>query len=156
MQRRQAREARAKLLVRTGLVLLAGLVIAAAVFVRNVIRSSSVPLVPAPVAADSISNNSPVERSMTQETRHEVPSNLIPLLGHRSQLTMDLRSLEERQLMLAKRLGETTGRLGESTGPEHDAIAGQLKSVEQQLEANRVALRVIDAQLAGQPIETPP
>ena len=110
MQRNQARQARTKLLIRTGLLLLAGFVIAAAVFVRNAIRSSSVPVMPVPVAADSISNISPVERSMTQETRHEVPSNLIPLLGHRTQLTMDIRSLEDRQLDLADKLDETTGR----------------------------------------------
>ena len=148
MQHRQARQARAKLLLRAGLLLLAGFVIAVAVFVRSAIRSSSVP-VAIPVAADSISNNSPVEPSMTQETRQEVPSNLIPLLGHRSQIRMDLQSLEERQLQLARHLGETTGR-------EHDAISAQLHSVEQQIEASRVALSVIDAQLAGQPIETPP
>ena len=148
MQHRQARQARAKLLVRAGLLLLAGFVIAAALLVRSAIRSSSVPVVPLPVAADSISDNSPVERSMTQETRQEVPSSLLPLLGHRSQLRMDLQSLEERQLQLARRLGETTGR-------EHDAISAQLHSVEQQIEASRVALSVIDAQLAGQPIETP-
>ena len=149
MQHRQARQARAKLLVRAGLLLLAGLVIAAVVLARNAFGPSSVPVVPVPVAADSISNNPPVERSMTQETRHEVPSNLIPLLGHRTQLTMDLNSLEQRQLQLVDRLDETTGR-------EHDVIARQLASVEQQLESNRLALRVIDAQLSGQPIETPP
>ena len=79
--------------IRTGLLLLAGIVIAAAVLVRTAIRASSVPVV-VPVAADSISENSPVERSMTQETRREVPSNLIPLLGHRTQLTMDIRNLQ--------------------------------------------------------------
>ena len=149
MQHRQARQARAKLLVRAGLLLLAGFVIAAAVLVRNAIRSSSDPVVPVPVAADSISNNSPVERSMTQETHQEVPSNLIPLLGHRSQLTMDIRSLEDRQLELADKLDETTGR-------EHEVISRQLASVEQQLEATRVAISVIDAQLAGQPVPVPP
>jgi len=142
MQHRQARQARAKFLVRVGLLLLA---VFAIVAVYAGIRSSSDPVVPVPVAADSISDNPPVERSMTQETRHEVPSNLIPLLSHRNQLTMDLNSLEQRQLQLVERLDKTTGR-------EHDVIASQLASVEQQLESNRVALRAIDAQLSGQPV----
>jgi len=145
MQHRQARQARATFLVRAGLLLLAVFAIVAAVYA--VIRSSSDPVVPLPVAADSISGNSPVERSMTQETRQEVPSNLIPLLGHRSQLTMDMRSLEDRQLELAQVLNRTP-----SGTPSHDIVAGQLKSIEQQLEATRVAISAIDAQLAGQPV----
>jgi len=85
---------------------------------------------------------------MTQETRHEVPSNLIPLLGHRTQLTMDIRSLQDRQLELADKLDETAGR-------EHEVISRQLASLEQQLEGNRLALRAIDAQLGGQPGQVP-
>jgi len=148
MQHRQARQARAKFLVRAGLLLLA---VFAIVAVYAVIRSSSDPVVPVPVAADSISDNSPVERSMTQETRQEVPSSLIPLLGHRSQLTMDMRSLEDRQLELAQVLNRTP-----SGTPSHDIVAGQLKSIERQLEATRVAISAIDAQLSGQRVETPP
>lgn len=145
MQHRQARQARAKFLVRASLLLLAVFAIVAAVYA--VIRSSSDLVVPVPVAADSISDNSPVERSMTQETRKEVPSSLIPLLGHRSQLTMDMRHLQDRQLELAQVLNQTP-----SGTTSHGVVVGQLKSIEQQLEATRVAISVIDAQLAGQPV----
>jgi len=57
---------------------------------------------------------------------------------------MDMQSLEERQMLLAKRLEQTSGR-------EHQVIETQLSSVEQQLEATRVAISVIDARLSGQP-----
>ena len=150
MQHRQARQAREKFLVRTLLLLVAGIVIAAAVFLRNAISSASVPVVPVPVAADSLSDNSPVERSMTQETRHEVSSNLLPLLNHRNGLMSDMRHLEDRQLELAQVLNRTP-----SGTTSHDVIAGQLKSIAQQLEATRVAISVIDAQLAGQPVAVP-
>ena len=147
MQHRQARQVRQKLLVRAGLLLVIFAIVAA---VYAVIRSSSEPVVPVPVAADSISNNSPAERPMTQDTHQEAASNLIPLLGHRSQLTMDMRNLEERQLQLAQVINRTP------PGPEHDAAGRQLRSVEQQLEASRVAISVIDAQLAGQQLDALP
>ncbi len=157
MQDRSARQARLRFLVRAGALLLAGSVVAAGVILRNVIRSPSDRRLfgPVAVAADSISTDSSVERPMIQETQHEVPSNLIPLLGHRSEIRTDMQNLENRQLQLADRLDETTGR-------EHDVVVSQLASVEQQLEASKVALRAIDAQLAGQPVasyavaETPP
>lgn len=81
---------------------------------------------------------------MSQDPNENVVTELLPLLGHRTQLRMDMQSLEERQMQLAKRLEQTSGR-------EHQVIETQLSSVEQQLEATRVAISVIDARLSGQP-----
>jgi len=141
LQHRQGRQLVVKLLVGAGLLLLAGIVITY-VFLR--ISVSPVNHAgPFAVTTDSIPNVSPVERSMSQEPSN-ISSELIPLLGNRTQLRMDMQSLEERQMLLAKRLEQTSGR-------EHQVIETQLSSVEQQLEATRVAISVIDARLSGQP-----
>ena len=156
MQHRQVRQVVVKILAGAGLLLLAGLVIAY-VFLRLTVSSSN-QVGPIAVTVDSIPNVSPVERSMRQDPNENVSANLLPLLGHRTQLRMDMQSLEEKQLQLAKALERTSGR-------EHQAIEQQLASTEQQIEATRVAINVIDAQLSGQPqvathtavaIETPP
>lgn len=144
MEHRHARQTRRKLLVRAGLLLLAGLLLAAWAF----LRMSPVPPSPMAMHADSISTDSPVRHSMTQEPRHEVQSNLMPLLDHRSSIMNDLEDLEERQLELAAHLKQTSGR-------EHDVVMGQLASLEQQIESSRIALRVLDAQMAGQPMSVP-
>jgi hypothetical protein len=145
MQHAQARQARTKLLVRLGLFILAAITIAA---VYAAMRSSSNPVALVPVAADSISNNSPVERSMTQDK--EAASNLMPLLDHRNGLMSDIRRLEDRQIELAQVLNGTP-----SGTPSHNVLVGQLKSVEQQIEATKIAISVIDAQLAGHPVPVP-
>ena len=142
MQHAQARQARARFLMRAGLVLLAGALLAAWAF----LRMAPSPLTPIAVNADSISTDSPMEHSMIQDTK-EVPSSVIPLLGHRSNLQMEIGRLENRQLELAQMVNQT------KPGREHDVAMTQLKSVEQQIEAARIALRVVDAQLAGQPVE---
>ena len=98
---------------------------------------------PVAVAADSLTNNSPSEPSMIQE-KPDVPSNLIPLLGHRSSLRIDIANAETRREELQKRLEVTSGR-------EHDRIEQELLSVEQQIEASRLAVNVIDRQLTGVP-----
>lgn len=75
-----------------------------------------------------------------------MPSNLLPLLGHRSSLRIDVNNAEMRRDALVARLEQTTGR-------EHDRIEQELAAVEQQLEASRVAINIIDRQLMGH--ETP-
>lgn len=138
MEQRSTRQVRKKFL-RAGALLLAGLLIAAYVIMRVAVSQRIGPL----AQADSIPTVTSVERSMSQENEN-VSANLLPLLGHRTQLRMDMQSLEEKQLQLAKALERTSGR-------EHQAIEQQLASTEQQIEATRVAINVIDAQLSGQP-----
>jgi hypothetical protein len=147
MQHRTTRQARWRNLMLAAVLILAGAIVAGALVVRNAIRSTSSStdrgaLGPIVVAADSISSVSPSEVSVIQETRQEVPSNLIPLLGHRSGLAIDLSNLSARREQLLVRLKETTGA-------EHAAVSTELSNVEHQLEATRVAIEVIDRQLAG-------
>ena len=139
MQHRQTRQALWRNLVRAAALLLAGALLAV-MFLRFGVRSTSGPVV---VAADSLTFNSPSEPSMIQENP-DVPSNLIPLLGHRSSLRIDIANAETRRDELIKRLEQTAGR-------ERDRIEQQLSSVEQQIEASRLAINVIDRQLSGVP-----
>jgi hypothetical protein len=60
---------------------------------------------------------------------------------------MDIVTAEQRRDELVKRLEQTTGR-------EHDRIEQELASVEQQIEASRLAINVIDNQLTG--LQAPP
>jgi len=138
MQHRQARQARLRNLVRAGALLLAGAILAAVIFLRFGVRSNDGPVI---VTADSLTNYSPSEPSMIQENP-DVPSNLIPLLGHRSSLRIDIVNAEARRDELVKRLEQTTGR-------EHDRVEQELAAVEQQIESSRLAISVIDRQLMG-------
>lgn len=140
MQQRQARQARLRYLVRAVALLLG---ILAVMLMWLGVRSTAGPVV---VAADSLTFNSPSEAVVIQEPQEQVSLNLIPLLGHRSSLRMDINSAEARRDELVKRLEQTTGR-------QHDRVEQELASVEQQLEASRLAINVIDRQLSG--IETP-
>jgi hypothetical protein len=139
MQYRQTRQARLRYLVRAGALLLASAIIAAVVFPRLGVRSTTGPGV---VAADSLTINFPSEQSMIQENRDEAPLNLIPLLGHRSSLRMEIVTAEQRRDELIQRLNQTAGR-------EHDAVARELAAIEEQLESSRLAIRIIDQQLSG-------
>jgi hypothetical protein len=87
-----------------------------------------------------------MERSMIQE-KEGVPSNLIPLLGYRSSLQEEIGRLENRQLELAQMME------GTRPGRERNVVEAQAQSVEEQLAGARTALRVVDARLAGQPVE---
>lgn len=147
MQHRSTRQARMRYLVLGGLLLFAGAIAAALLFARNAVRPTSLldrrASGPVLVAADSISSESPVEHTMIQEpAREEVPSNLIPLLGHRSSLRMDLENFGERREALERRLNQTAGA-------EHERIAGELASLERQIHSTQLALEVVDRQLAG-------
>ena len=81
--------------------------------------------------------------SASQETRPEVPSSLIPLLGHRSALRMELADFSARREQLTTRLNRT------EPGAEHNAIATELVSLERQIHATQMAIEVVDRQLAG-------
>ena len=154
MEHRHGRQARWRNLMLAAVLLLAGAIVAGALVVRNAIRSTSSfdrglsgPIV---VAADSISTDSPVEASVTQETRAEVPSNLIPLLGHRSGLAIDLANQTARREVLAERIN----RIG--PGAEHQALLNELENVDRQIHSTQVAMEVIDRQLAGHQGVLPP
>jgi hypothetical protein len=139
LQHRQTRQARLRNLARAGALLVVGAILAAVIFLGLGVRSPDGPVV---VAADSLTNNSPSEPSMIQENREQVTTDLIPLLGHRSSLRSDIVNAEERRDELVTRLAQTSGR-------EHDRIEQELAAVEQQLEASRMAINVIDRQLMG-------
>ena len=79
---------------------------------------------------------------MIQENQEQVPSNLIPLLGHRASLRSDVINYELRRDELVKQIEHTTGR-------QHDRAEQELAAVEQQLESSRLAINVIDRQLLG-------
>ena len=142
IEQRQSLASRKRLVAVAGKVLLAGVVVAALLLLWSFLRATPDSRIAGPIAiaADSLSDPM-VERPMIQD-RQETPSSVIPLLGHRSSLSIDLKDLQTRQLQLADRLDETAGR-------EHDVIANQLSEVEQQIEAAKIALSVVDAQLAG-------
>jgi hypothetical protein len=147
MQHRSTRQARMRYLLLGGLLLLAGAIGAGLLIARNAVRSTSFfdrrVSGPVLVAADSLSSESPVEHTMIQEpAREEIPSNLIPLLGHRSSLRMDLNNFNARREELETRLNQTAGR-------EHDRIATELASLESQIHSTQIALEVVDRQLAG-------
>ena len=111
-----------------------------------------------PAMFDSISTN-PAEEAVSNQqgegvattiTRHEAPQNLIPLLGHRSSLSNDLKDLIERR-------DELTTALTTSPGRERaDQLRVQLAGTDQDIAATRIALRVVDQQLAAlQGVEAP-
>jgi hypothetical protein len=151
LERRRTRQARLRQLRNASLMLVTAVVVAA-VFTGNAIRTVAERHMagPDPVPADSIlsaqlDSLSPGEAAMTQE---QAPSNLIPLLGHRSSLQIDISNFEGRRDDLLRRLNMTTGR-------EHDMIAGELEQVERSLEAARIAMRVVDARLSGHAVIEP-
>lgn len=141
MRHRRTRQARLRYVVRAGALLLAGAIVAAVAFLRLGVRSTAGPVV---AAADSLTTNFPSEPSMIQEPQREEapPSNLIPLLGHRSSLQMDMSRYEAQIDVLSRRLNQTTGA-------EHDVVERQLSAAEHQLEATKAALAVVDRELSG-------
>lgn len=141
MQLRQTRQARMRYLMRAGWLVFASAIVAAWAFLRSAPRPTDHRLAGVVAAIDSLQTNSPSELPMTQN-REEVPSNLLPLLGHRSSLRNDIVNAEQRRDDLVRRLEQTTGR-------EHDRVEQELTAVEQQLEASRLAIRVIDRELMG-------
>ena len=103
-----------------------------------------------PVMLDSIPTNPAEEAVSIQQdgaattiTRHETPANLIPLLGHRSSLSNDLKDLVERR-------DELTTALNANPGRERAAqLQAQLAGTEADIASTRTALSVVDKQLAS-------
>jgi hypothetical protein len=150
MEQRYSRQARRRFLVRAGLVFLAGAILLAWVFLR---MSPTPPGGPIAMHADSMSTDSPMEHSMTQDRHQETSFDAMSLLSHRSNLQMEIGRLENRQLELAQMLN------GARPGRERNVMEAQAQSVEEQLAGAKNALSVIDARLAGQPVPllpTPP
>jgi len=79
---------------------------------------------------------------MIQESQLAQPSHLIPLLGHRSQLSMDISKYEAQIDALGRRLTTTKGA-------EHDVVERQLSDAEHQLEATKSAMAAVDRELSG-------
>ena len=109
-----------------------------------------------PVMFDSIPTNPAEEAvSIQQEgaattiTRHETPATLIPLLGHRSALSNDLKDLVEKRDELTTALNANPGR------ERADQLRAQIAGTEADIAATRTALRVVDQQLAGIQGEAP-
>ena len=70
------------------------------------------------------------------------PSNLIPLLGHRSSLMMDISRYEAQIDALSLRVNQTTGA-------ERNIVLRQLSEAENQLQGVRATLAVVDRELSG-------
>ena len=145
MQHRKTRQARLRNLVRAAALLLAAAILAAVMFLRLGVRSTAGPVA---VAADSLTTNSPSEPSMIQEPKEAALTNLIPLLGHRSSLRSTSPTVRRAAMNSLNVSSKPQAR-------EHDRVEQELAAVEQQLEASRVAISVIDAQLASS-IPAPP
>lgn len=103
-----------------------------------------------PATLDSIPTN-PAEEAVsihqggaaTTITRHETPANLIPLLGHRSSLSNDLKDLVERRDGLTTALNANPGR-------ERAAqLQAQIAGTEADIASTRTALSLVDKQLAS-------
>lgn len=151
METRLSRQAQLRNLLRAGLLLLLAAIVVTGVLIRNAGRSATIGGGVGnafPIAADSIPTDLPAENSMSQETHKTyetqpaVPQALIPLLGHRSALRMDLVNFESRREQLITRLNQTAGS-------EHDRVAAQIVDVERQIAATERAIGIIDRQLAG-------
>ncbi len=95
---------------------------------------------PAIIAADSIQEHSGALPMPPQET----PSAMIPLLGHRTQLRMDIDQLSHRRTSLLRDIADS-----DVTPPVRAALRQELAEVEEQLAATKAALVIVDRQLAG-------
>lgn len=95
---------------------------------------------PAAVAADSLAAEPLREPVMTQEP--STPTNLIPLLGHRSSLRLDIENFT------AKR-DELIRQIDKASGAEEQILHRRLADVEEDLQAAKSTLRAIDLQLSG-------
>jgi hypothetical protein len=141
MMHRKTRQIRRRYIARAGVVLVAGAAVGGFIALRSVSRSSAPDAVA--IAADSIPDLSPSEPTVIQEPpRETAPSSLIPLLGHRSSLQMDITRYESQIDALAHRLNQTSGQ-------EHDVLTRQLRDFEEQLLVTKKALAVVDRELSG-------
>ena len=147
MLHRQTRQIRRRYIARAGVVLVAGAAVGGFIALRSVSRSS------APdaevIAADSLPNFSPSEPTVIQEPAHAPVSNLIPLLGHRSSLQMDISRYEDQIDALSRRLNQTSGQ-------EREVLSRQLREFEDQLQGTKKAMALVDRELSGHqgPVQT--
>jgi hypothetical protein len=105
----------------------------------------SIPTNPAEAAV----TNQQAQGSATSITVHEAPQTLMPLLGHRSSLSNDLRELVERRDELTTALNANPGR------ERADQLRAQIAGTEADITSTRTALRLVDNQLAALQGETP-
>jgi hypothetical protein len=109
------------------------------------------PAIPSiPTTFDSISTN-PAEAAVTTQenqsattiTVQESPPNLIPLLGHRSALSNDLKDLVEKREEYSVVLNANPGRA------RADELRATIAGIDADIAATRTALNVVDKQLAA-------
>jgi hypothetical protein len=96
---------------------------------------------PVIIAADSVQEEHPIAYTPAVQ---ETPSAMIPLLGHRTQLRMDIDQLSHRRTSLLRDIAEAN-----VTPPLRAALRQELAEVEEQLAASKAALVMVDRQLAG-------
>jgi hypothetical protein len=145
---------RQRLYRRTAIALVTTLVLGVAwVQLRSTPTGFPIPssVAPEPVTFDSIPTN-PAEVavpnqehqvSATTITVHEAPQSLMPLLGHRSSLSSDLRLLVEKRDELVTALNANPG------SARADQLRTQIAGTEADIASTRTALRVVDNQLAA-------
>lgn len=96
-----------------------------------------------PVAGDSIGEVI-VREPVMQTTTQPAPTAAIPLLGHRSSLLADLDHLASRRMGLAAEIANAR-----APAAHREVLQQELREVESQLASTRVALQIVDEQLAG-------
>ena len=89
------------------------------------------------------------EESAAALLQHEAPSSLIPLLGHRSQLSMELQNLTTKREEYSLALSKNPGR------DRADELRGIISGIDGDLAATRQALRAVDNQIAAMNGATP-
>jgi hypothetical protein len=139
---RQALRARRRNILQRSLLGLGAAVTALTVWFVS--RTTAIPRTlegPVAVAGDSLEPSGTEPMIAQQET----PTALIPLLGHRTQLRMDIQHLTVQRRELTQQLAGN--RL---SPPERELLERELAEVNQQLESANTAVAVIDRQLSGQ------
>lgn len=96
---------------------------------------------PVIVAADSVQEAH--SGALPMPAIQETPSAIIPLLGHRTQLRMDIDQLAGRRTSLLR------GIASDLPPAERAALRQELAEVEEQLASSKAALAVVDRQLSG-------
>lgn len=95
------------------------------------------------IRTDSILGAEPVIAQQA-ETPAPTPTALIPLLGHRTQLRMDLQHMQVQRRELTQELEQNM------SAARRELVARDLAEVNQQIEATTNAITLIDRQLSGQ------
>lgn len=113
---------------------------------------------PVPATFDSIPTT-PAEAAVTQDhpgsattiTVHETPPNLMPLLGHRSSLSVDLQN------QISKREEYRAALQANPNREQANELRATIAGIDQDIAATRSALQLVDRQLASiQGVEAAP